>query len=166
MLHLFSQLLRRARLRGLTEGPVQRARAEVNEVDAKDDAERWQDYGFAAQPVSGEGLVMHVAGHTIVLRMDRLAERPELAQHEVCVWHKDGHRVTLKAGRLVQVDCTELVVNASAAVRLNTPLVQVSTRLTVPTAQAATSLTIAGKELRDHVHGGVEPGAADTGPNE
>ena len=166
MMHLFPQLLRRARLRGLKEALVQRVRGEVNEADAKDDAERWQDYGFAAHPVEGEGLVMHVAGHTIVVRMDRTAERPALAPLEVCVWHSEGHKVTLKAGQVVQVDCAELVVNASTAVRLNTPLVAASTRVTTPVAQVANSLTIAGKELKDHRHGGVEPGAADTGPNE
>lgn len=147
-------LLRRARLRGLVEGKVQRVRAEALDDDAKDEVERWQDYGFSAQPVDGQGLVINAGGHTIVLRMDRIAERPALAAYEVTVWHKEGHKVTLKAGRLVQVDCDELVVNASTRVALNTP------QVTMPT-----SLVLAGKELAGHRHGGVTIGGSNTGAN-
>ena len=115
-----ANLLRRARLRGLVDGKVQTTRAESLDDQAHDDAERHQDYGFAGNPVDGQGLVMHVGGHTIVVRMDRIAERPQLAAYEVSVWHKEGHRVTLKAGRLVQVDCDHLVINASQDVTINT----------------------------------------------
>ncbi len=46
MFATLENLLRRARLRGGREGPVQTMRAESLENDAKDQAERWQDYGF------------------------------------------------------------------------------------------------------------------------
>lgn len=147
-------LLRRARLRGLAEGKVQTVRAEALEDDAKDDCERWQDYGFASRPGEGQGLVLNAGGHTIVLRMDRIADRPQLAVDEVTIWHRSGSRVTLKAGQLVQVDCAELVVNASTKVTLNTP-----------TVETPTSFVLAGKELAGHVHSGVTPGGASTGPN-
>lgn len=173
-------LLRRARIRGLVEGKVQRGRTEATEHDAKDDAERWQDYGFAAQPVEGQGLVLNVAGHTIVLRMDRIAERPQLAAYEVSIWHKEGHRVTLKAGKLVQVDCDELVinasvrteinspsvtVNASSGVALNTPLVDASDDLVIGgTGTADIDVVAAGVSLVNHPHGGVRMGTDTSGP--
>lgn len=157
-------LLRRARLRGLVEAPVQRVRAEALDDDAKDDAERWQDYGFAANAVDGQGLVINAGGHTIVLRMDRIAERPALAGFEVSVWHKEGHRVTLKAGRLVQVDCDELVVNAATRVRFNTPVVEASAKVQATTVEATTSLKIQGKEMHLHTHGGVDTGVGTSGP--
>lgn len=160
----WDNILRRARIRGVKEGLVQTARAEALENDAKDAAERWQDYGFACNPVDGQGLVINVGGHTIVLRMDRISERPQLEAYEVCVWHKEGHRVTLKAGKLVQVDCDTLVVNATVGVVFNTPEVHASTKLTAPTIEAADSLKIAGKEAKDHVHSGVAAGAALSGP--
>lgn len=181
-----NDLVRRARMRNCQEGLVQTVRTEATELDARDDVERWQDYGFSAQPVDGQGLKIEVGGHTIVLRLDRLAERPTLAPYEVSVWHKEGHRVTLKAGRLVQVDCDDLVVNASStvqintttmtvtasdAVHLNTPDVTASGDMTVDgtaaanTVVAVASLQIDGKELRDHPHSGVTPGPANTGPN-
>jgi len=159
----WNNILRRARIRGVSEGLVQTARAEALENDAKDAAERWQDYGFACNPVDGQGLVINAGGHTIVLRMDRLAERPQLGAYEVSVWHKEGHSVTLKAGNLVQVDCDTMVVNAAVGVVLNTPEVHASAKVTAPTIEAADSLKIAGQEAKDHVHGGVAAGAALSG---
>jgi len=153
MVAWMAAMLRRARMRGLAEGRVQRVRAESTELDAKDDVERFQDYGFAANPVDGEGLVLTVAGHTIVLRLDKLSDRPRLQAYEVSVWHREGHRVTLKAGQVVQVDCARLVVNASERVELNTP------QVTTPT-----SLRVAGKELAGHTHITGSPGFP-TGPN-
>jgi phage gp45-like len=160
----FENIIRRARLRTLAEGLVQKARAEALDDDAKDDAERFQDYGFAANPVEGEGLVINAGGHTIVLRMDRLAERPQLGDYEVSVWHKEGHRVTLKAGKLVQVDCDELVINAANRVEINTPVVECSDKITAPIIEAATSLKAAGDEVVNHVHGGVARSNLNTNP--
>lgn len=160
----WDNILRRARIRGVKEGSVQTARAEALENDAKDEAERWQDYGFACNPVDGQGLVINAGGHTIVLRMDRISERPQLGAYEVSVWHKEGHSVTLKAGKLVQVDCDTLVINAAVGVTLNTPEVNASAKVTAPTIEAADSLKIVGKEMKDHVHSGVTAGAALSGP--
>ena len=110
--------LRRARMRSLKEGLVQSLRVEALENDAKDNAERFQDYGYAANPVDGQGLAITVGGHTIVLRLDRLAERPRLAAYEVSVWHKEGHSVTLRAGKLVEVNCDTFRVNAAVKVEI------------------------------------------------
>lgn len=123
--------LRRARIRGLKEGLVQTARVEALENDAKDAAERFQDYGFAANVVEGQGLVITAGGHTVVLRMDRLAERPQLGAYEVSVWHKEGHNVTLKGGKLVEVNCDTFRVNAAVKAEFNTPLLATSQKATV-----------------------------------
>lgn len=166
----WGDLLRRARIRSVKEGKVQTARTEATENDAKDDAERWQDYGFAGNPGDGQGLVINAGGHTIVLRLDRIAERPQLAVYEVAVWHKEGHMVRLREGRVVQVDCDQFVVNASVGVSFNSPTVNASgdmvAALTVqaPTMTAATSLTVAGKEMSNHTHVNVQPGPGTSGP--
>ena len=175
--------LRRARIRSLKEGLVQTARVESLENDAKDDAERFQDYGFAANVVEGQGLVIHAGGHTVVLRMDRLAERPRLAAYEVSVWHKAGHNVTLKAGKLVEVNCDTFKVNAAVKVDLVTPLVAMSAKATVGDTLAVTNgltgggnatfaagrvsalgVTAAGKVLDGHTHPDITSGG-NTGPN-
>lgn len=48
-------LLRRALFRNLREGPVQTVSVRVFDTNARDDAERHQDYGFAGNPVDGQG---------------------------------------------------------------------------------------------------------------
>ncbi|WP_431511665.1 phage baseplate assembly protein domain-containing protein [Variovorax sp. DAIF25] len=112
--------IRRASFRGLVEALVQRVRGDAMENDAKENVERFQDYGFAANPVDGQGLKIDWQGHTIVLRMDRLAERPRVDAYEVRVWHKEGHYVALKAGRLVECECDRFVLKASQSVEIET----------------------------------------------
>jgi phage baseplate assembly protein V len=163
---IWAAMLRRARLRGLVEGLVQRVRAEATELDAKDEAERFQDYGFSANPVDGQGLMLTWGGHTIVLRMDRLAERPQLAAHEVCVWHREGHKVTLKAGGVVEAVCTRLEATATAEAVLTAPVISLNAttevRLNTPRVVVPTSLVLAGKEMATHRHD--VPGVAVTTP--
>ena len=159
-----ANLVRRSRLRRLIEGAVQRVRAEATDHEAHDDCERWQDYGFAANPVDGQGLRLCWGGHTIVLRMDRIAERPQLAAYEVAVWHRNGAAFRIKDGRLVQIDCDRLVINASVGVEINTPEVSASGVITAPTVAATSSLMAAGAEVVAHVHSGVDRGGGSTDP--
>lgn len=119
-------MLRRARMRSLKEGQVQTVRTEATEADTKDGVERHQDYGFAGNPVEGQGLILHIDGHTIVVRKDRLAERPQLAAYEVSVWHKEGHKVTLKDGKLIEVECDDFVLKASKSVKIETQTMTVT----------------------------------------
>lgn len=174
--------LRRARIRGLKEGRVQTARIEALENDVKDAVERWQDYGFACNAVEGQGLVINAGGHTIVLRMDRIAERPQLAAYEVSVWHKEGHNVTLRNGKVVEANCDIYRVNAAVKVELNTPVVAMSAKATVGDTLAVTNgitgggtatlagrltaggVTAAGKVLDGHTHPDLTSGG-NTGPN-
>lgn len=159
---MFSNLMRWVRVRGLTEGKFQSGRTEGFDGDVRDGAQRPQDYGFAANPVDGEGLRFEVGGHTIIIRLDRTAERPQLDAYEVAMWHKEGHMVRLRAGRIVQVDCDQFTVNASAGVTLNTPMVTASQGITSQTAAAATSLKVAGKEVLGHTHANVQTGPGST----
>lgn len=133
--------------------------------DARDQAERFQDYGFAANPVDGEGLRIEVGGHTFILRMDRLADRPRLDAYEVSVWHKDGHHVTLKAGRLVAVECDQLSIKAAVGVIIETPTLALTGNQVVSgttTAQMVVGITDVvanGTGLGEHDHGGVQRGS-------
>jgi phage gp45-like len=153
----WENLLRRARLRGLKEGGVQTVRAEALEHDAKDDCERWQDYGFAGNPGDGQGLVQNAGGHTLVVRMDRIAERPQLAPLEVIVWHSEAHYIKMKAGRIIEIVCDQLTINASSGIALNTPVVTASAKVQAQQVEAATSLKVATKEVLGHNHGGAVP---------
>ena len=187
---MLANLMRWVRVRGLTEGKVQKGRVEGLPNDVRDDAQRPQDYGFAGNPVDGQGLKIEAGGHTVIIRMDRLAERPELAAYEVSVWHKEGHTVTLKAGRIVQVDCDQYIVNtkqytvnASDGASFNTPLLAASAKATVGDTLAvangltgggnanfatgrvsAQGISAAGKVLDGHTHPDLTSGG-NTGPN-
>lgn len=173
--------LRRARIRALKEGVVQTARTEATENDAKDAIERFQDYGFAGNPVDGQGLVLTIDGVAVVLRIDRLAKRPNLAPLEVSVWHDEGHNITLKGGKVVETNCDTYIVNAAVKAQFNTPVVAMSAKATVGDTLAivngltgggnatfatgritAAGATVAGKVIENHNHnetGGI------TGPN-
>lgn len=161
-------LLRRASIRNLVEGLVQTGSLVGFEPDARDQAERFQDYGFAGNPVSGQGLRIEVGGHTFILRMDLLAERPQLAAYEVSVWHKEGHAVTLRAGRVVDVSCDQLNIVASAGVSIQTPLLSVQGNQLVSgssTAQTVTGvqdLRVGTTSVKDHDHGNVSNGPGRT----
>lgn len=162
---------------------MQVARIEALENDVKDAVERWQDYGFACNAVEGQGLVIHAGGHTIILRMDRIAERPQLAAHEVSVWHKEGHNVTLRSGKVIEANCDTFKVNAAVKVELNTPTVAMSAKATVGDTLtvangltgggnatfatgrvSALGVTAAGKALDGHNHPDLTSGG-NTGPN-
>lgn len=161
--------LRRARVRGLKEGKVQSGRIEALGPEARDGVERHQDYGFAANPVDGEGLRIEAGGHTFILRVDRLASRPSLTAYEVCVWHDEGHWIILKAGGVIEANCTRFVINASAEVVFNTPTVTNSgDQVVVGTATAetvvgTTDVVFAGKSSVDHRHKDTEPGLGNSG---
>lgn len=167
---MLGNMLRWVRVRGLAEGRMQRGRVEGLEHDARDEAPRPQDYGFAANPVDGDGLRIEICGHTIILRLDRTAERPELAPYEVAMWHKEGHMVRLRAGRVVQVDCDhylvnaqQYTVNASTGMAFNTPAATASGAFNAASVAADTGLKVAGKEVLGHNHGNVQNGDGNTG---
>lgn len=151
--------MRRARLRNLKEGKVQTARAEVFDHNPRDEAERWQDYGFAAAPIEGEGLRLEVGGHVFILRMDRTAERPTLEPYEVSVWHKEGHTLTLKEGGVIEATCTtfRVVGNVEA-----TGSVTALGTITAPMVVGQIDVVAAGVSSTEHVHqvDGV-PGVTD-----
>lgn len=164
----FWNLVRRVRIRGLIEGLVQRASLAGFDADARDQAERFQDYGFAANPVDGEGLRIEVGGHTFILRMDRLADRPRLDAYEVSVWHKDGHHVTLRSGRIVDVECDQLNIKARVGMNIETPTLALQgNQVTSGTATAqvvvgVANVTANGISFVDHNHGGVQRGLSRT----
>lgn len=143
---MFDIALRWARVRGLVEGLFQRGRVEGLPHEARDDAQRPQDYGFAANPVEGEGLTLEIGGHTVIIRLDRLAERPALAAYEVALWHKEGHMVKLGGGGRIELVGTDLLISMSGPVTIN-----------------SSSLTHNLVEIgATHTHGGVSAGLAST----
>ncbi|WP_246541802.1 phage baseplate assembly protein domain-containing protein [Collimonas antrihumi] len=151
-------------MRALKEGQIQTVRVEIFDSNARDAVERFQDYGLASNPVDGQGLAVECDGHVVVLRMDRLAERPQLAAHEVSVWHKDGHRITLTDGKKIIVDCDEYIVNAKTKAAFNTPLIEApSAIIQAKNVQGSEGGTFGGVDSVTHAHDGVQRGNDQSG---
>lgn len=164
-------MLRRALLRGLKEGPVQEVSVQVFDSSGRESVERWQDYGFAGNPVDGQGLVIEAGGHTIVLRMDRIDGRPRLAPYDVAVWHKEGHCIQLSQGGKITAKCTDFEVEADTialkgknGVVVTTPTLSTSEALTVGTrAEVGESLQVSESEYFGHKHDNVQHGSDQSG---
>jgi phage gp45-like len=162
-------IVRRVRVRGLAEGKVQKGQVDGHDNYSREGVERFQEYGFAANGGDGEGLVIEVDGHTILIAMDRLGDRPALGGGEVCMWHRAGHRVTLKDSGLVQVDCKRLVINAEEEVQFNTPMVKMDHKLEVaesikaPMVEGTDDVKFGGKSGIGHVHSNVQNGPGNSG---
>jgi phage baseplate assembly protein V len=173
---MLGNLMRWVRVRGLVEGLIQKGRAEALDDDARDDAQRPQDYGFAALPLDGQGLKLEIGGHTVIIRLDRINDRPQLDAWDVAVWHKEGHMVKLKSGRVIEMVGDHLDVNMAVGVNINAPNVafqgqQLAFNMsgtTTMTSAGAMNINAAGLSHNgvnigdDHTHGNVTPGGART----
>lgn len=156
-------VLRRAFMRGVTEGAVQEVSVNVFDTSARENVERWQDYGFAGNPGDGQGLVIEVGGHTVVLRLDRIDGRPQLKAAEVAVWHRDGHKVLLTDNGKVRIECTTFEVLAKDGVHIETPTLETSEMFLAKTAQITEGAQIADRDFLGHQHDNVERGDEQSG---
>lgn len=79
------------------------------------DIERFQEYGFESYPLAeAEVFIGFLNGnrdHGIALCVHDGRYRPtDLAEGESCIYHKEGHRVLLKAGGIIEVSGTEIKI--------------------------------------------------------
>lgn len=139
-----NDLIRKAKMFFTSVALVQKYKISVFETKDAEESERFQDYGFTSQPSEGEGLVIDAGGAVMVLRVDRLKDRPSIDKDEVAVWHKDGAKIHLKTGKIIDIDCDTLNIHAKVAIE-------------------GESLTHNGKNIgSDHTHGGVSKGGDST----
>lgn len=127
--------------------------------EVRDDAERFQQYGFTSHPHPGaEAVVAAVGGnrdHVLVLSVDdRRYRLRNLDAGEVALYTDQGDKIVLKRGGVVQV-------TAATRVELISPEVHCSGSLVVGgTVTAAVDVVAAGKSLVHHRH---PPGTPLTG---
>lgn len=96
-----------------------------------DGMERIQNYGFTAVPHSGaEGIVVFAGGdrsHGLVIAVeDKRYRLKSLQNGEVAIYTDEGDNITLKRGKVIEINTDTLVVNASVKCQFNTPLMEVS----------------------------------------
>lgn len=122
------------------------------------DMERFQNYGFTSQPHPGaEVAAVFVGGnrdHGLVLAIDDRRYRVKALQAgEVAIYTDEGDSIILKRGNLVEVTTETLKITASTKVEIDTPLLQVNNG----------DIKADTISLKNHKHGGVQAGAAQTG---
>lgn len=160
------------------------------------DAELFQQPGLRSIPIAGmQTIVLPLGGRSangVVVAMSNGALFiTDLQPGEVALFNEnDGvaNSIVLRNGRLVEINCATLNINASEAVNITTPAVTMTTSTTAiaadtvsidaPTTTAsgnlnvaqtvagAVDVTAAGKSLKAHVHNGVAAGPANSGPNQ
>lgn len=98
-------------------GRLQRFQVRALAGEPLDGVESLEQYGFTSVPLSGAGGVALFFGgdrsHGVALPPNDKRYRPtDLKQGEVCVYTDEGARVTLRRGRLVEVECDVYRVKA------------------------------------------------------
>jgi phage baseplate assembly protein V len=148
---------------------LQELQAEFLKGEVKDDTERFQEYGFTSHPHPGcECIGLSLGGdrsHLVVIAADDRRYRiKSLKQGEVAIYTDEGDSITLKRGKLIEVNTSKLIVNATSEIQLNSPTVKVSNNLTANnTITGSTDVIGGGKSLKSHRH--PETGSTTGTPN-
>lgn len=123
------------------------------------DIELYQLPGFRGNPLAGrQVVVMPLNGKSsnavVVSYANGELYITDLAPGETTIFNEtDGHSVTLRNGKLIEVKCDTLKIDAAVAVQINTPTVAISHAVTVGTTlTAATDVIAAGKSGAHHTH--------------
>ncbi|MGD9638389.1 MAG: phage baseplate assembly protein V [Alphaproteobacteria bacterium] len=94
--------------------------------EIRDNVERFQNYGFSSVPLSGaEAAVVFVGGnrsHGLAIAIDdRRYRLKNLAAGEVAIYTDEGDSITLKRGKIINVNTETLNITASNSVNFTTP---------------------------------------------
>lgn len=130
------------------------------------DNELFQHFGFSSNPPAGSAvIVLPLGGKTsqaVIIASEHGQYRlKNLAAGEVVIYNKQGDKVYIKQDGTIEVTASSTVlvnspvvdVTASSKVIVHSPLVE------VPDGD----VTAGGISLKNHMHGGVQAGAAQTG---
>ncbi|MDP2786599.1 MAG: phage baseplate assembly protein V [Pseudomonadota bacterium] len=130
-------------------------------------AELMQHYGLTSNPPAGTMAVLLPIGgrtaHGIVIATEHGAYRLKgLASGEVALYTDEGDHIHLKRGRVVEINTQTLIVNASAQITLNSPLVRVTggelkVDLGITEHQATIPKTLAGMRTIYNAHTHTDP---------
>lgn len=115
------------------------------------DNELFQHYGFSSNPPAGSAvIVLPLGGKTsqaVIIASEHGQYRiKNLAAGEAVIYNHHGDKVWIKQDGTIDV-------TASSKVTVHSPLVEVP----------AGDVTASGISLKNHTHGGVQAGAAQTG---
>lgn len=98
------------------------------------EVEQMQQFGFTSHaPAGSEVIVLPLGGdttHGIVIASEHGSFRVKNLQGgEVAVYDQSGSSIVLKQGRLIEMDCDNLVIRARQKVWIDSPLVEASAQV-------------------------------------
>jgi phage baseplate assembly protein V len=158
--------------------------------ETADDVERFQNYGLTSVPLPGaEGVCLFLAGareHGVVIAMDDRRYRLKgLKGGEVALYTDEGDSLIFKRGKILEATTSTFNLNATTAVNIASPVVNIAAlsgvniqtpalTLTNTSGGAATAsftgtlattgdVIAAGVSLDGHAHTKVEPGSGTSG---
>lgn len=116
-------------------GATQRVQIDGLAGETLQSLEQMQQFGFTSHPPPGtDALIVPLGGvssHGIIVATENGAYRIKgLAAGEVAVYDQSGSSIVLKQGRLIEIDCDRLSINAPSGVEITAPNVQCSAQLT------------------------------------
>lgn len=116
-------------------GGIQSAQISGLADETIQDIEHFQQFGFTSNPPAGtEAIILPLGGnstHGIVIATENASYRVKsLASGEVAIYCQSGASITLKNGKVIDIECDQLNINAPAGVNITAPNVQCSAQMT------------------------------------
>ncbi|MGP1305240.1 phage baseplate assembly protein V [Serratia sp. CY30114] len=120
--------------------------------ETNDNVERFQNYGLTTvPPVGSEAIVIAVGGRRsglVAIAVEDKKSRPKgLDPGDVCVYHSEGHTITLKKDGVIEVRGKTVNLVAEESCDIVSKLINV----TGPT-NFSEDIKVKGKSILDHIH--------------
>ncbi|HHG0433274.1 TPA: phage baseplate assembly protein V [Haemophilus influenzae] len=108
---------------------IQKVQASGLADETLQDVELMQQFGFTSvPPTNTQAVILPIGGqttHGIVIATESGSFRVKNLQGgEVAVYDESGSSIVLKKGRLIEIDCDVLKINAATKVDISSPLVE------------------------------------------
>ena len=116
-------------------GGVQKIQVAGLDGETVQDLEHAENFGFTSHPPAGSDCVVVPLGgktsHGIIVTTTNGAYRiSNLAEGETAVYNADGAKIVLKQGRVIDMDCETLNINAPGGVSIDAPNVACTAQIT------------------------------------
>ncbi|HHF5516745.1 TPA: phage baseplate assembly protein V [Haemophilus influenzae] len=108
---------------------IQKVQASGLADETLQDVEFMQQFGFTSvPPANTQAVILPIGGqttHGIVIATENGSFRVKNLQGgEVAIYDESGSSIVLKKGRLIEIDCDVLKINAATKVDISSPLVE------------------------------------------
>ncbi|EKN8282561.1 phage baseplate assembly protein V [Vibrio cholerae] len=116
----------RALVTGIVEGlQRQNLQLQIENDEAVDDIERFQNYGMTSYPpVGSEAVVMALKGsldQRVAVAVEKKDLRPKGEPNDVIVYHAEGHQIRLTSSGQIIVTATDVIFEAANSFTIISP---------------------------------------------